>query len=206
MWADAGCEAVFECNDIVNVTCESHAAIGPVFAVCPCVSDPHPPHPGPPGPRPPPTPPPPIPKCAGSPGGVCRNIVFIIDESTDGRTYRPDGFAPTVIPNIRKLADAGVQFDTHYVNAPVCCPSRASLWSGRYPHKIPHQQAANAALTVNGAWNNCASNQPPFPQRRFVPDCTALCECDSTPSVLVQSSPVICVGASTIIPCHLVRC
>jgi len=66
--------------------------------------------------------------------------------STDGRTYRPDGFAPTVIPAVRRLATAGVQFDTHYVNAPVCCPSRSSMWSGRQPHKIPHQQDQNPSI------------------------------------------------------------
>jgi len=161
MWADAGCMAVFHCDNQVNVTCQSHKnpSIGPLFAVCPCTSDPNPPTPGShPHPGPAPTPPVAVPRCADRPDGQCPNIVFIIDESTDGRTYRPDGFAPTVLPNIRKLADAGVQFDTHYVNAPVCCPSRASIWSGRYPHRMPHQQVDNEALTVNGVWNNYEGN------------------------------------------------
>eukprot|EP00038_Savillea_parva_P019881 m.29487 g.29487 ORF g.29487 m.29487 type:complete len:697 (+) comp4598_c0_seq1:74-2164(+) len=162
MWVYDGCEAVFRCDDEINVTCESHMSphVGPEWKVCPCVSDPNPPHkhnPTPP-PNPPPAPPAPIPKCANRPDGVCPNIVFLIDESTDGRTYRPDGFAPTVLPNIRKLADSGVQFDTHYVNAPVCCPSRSSLWSGRYPHKIPHAQANNEDLLVRGVWNNYEGN------------------------------------------------
>ena len=95
------------------------------------------PHPGPPSP---PAPPAPVPKCQrGGKAVDCPNIVFLIDESTDGRTYR-EGFAPVQIPNVRKLAAKGVQFDAHYVNAPVCCPSRSSIWAGRYPHKIPHQQ------------------------------------------------------------------
>eukprot|EP01064_Diplonema_japonicum_P027660 TRINITY_DN4046_c2_g1_i2.p1 TRINITY_DN4046_c2_g1~~TRINITY_DN4046_c2_g1_i2.p1 ORF type:complete len:560 (+),score=170.94 TRINITY_DN4046_c2_g1_i2:43-1722(+) len=80
------------------------------------------------------------------------NIVFLICESTDGRTYR-EGFAPVPIPNIKGLASEGVQFDTHYSNVPVCCPSRASTWSGRLPHKIPHQQMGTN-LTVQGVWNN----------------------------------------------------
>ena len=46
---------------------------------------------GPPGPNPIP-----VPTCPARPGARCPNIVFLIDESTDGRTYRPDGFAPTV--------------------------------------------------------------------------------------------------------------
>lgn len=146
MWVNAGCMAVFQCDDEVNVTCQSHEnpKLGPLFRVCNCVSDPNPPHPGPhPGP---PLPPPqaPIPKCAGRPGGVCPNIVFIIDESTDGRTYRSDGFAPTVIPNIRKLADEGVQFDTRqshmsgaHARTPISPPPTLSLGLARLCHAFP---------------------------------------------------------------------
>ena len=37
-------------------------------------------------------------------------------------------------PNIDKLADAGVKF-TQFYNAARCCPSRASLLTGLYPHQ-----------------------------------------------------------------------
>jgi arylsulfatase A-like enzyme len=59
------------------------------------------------------------------------------------------------LTNIRKLTAEPntVQFDTHYVLAPVCCASRASIWSGRYPHQIPHEQAGTN-MPVAGAWNN----------------------------------------------------
>lgn len=82
------------------------------------------------------------------------NIVFLIDESTDGRSYRPD-FRPMHLTNIRKLTAEPqvVQFDTHYVTAPVCCVSRASIWSGRYPHQIKHLQKGTN-IPVDGAWNN----------------------------------------------------
>jgi arylsulfatase K len=94
------------------------------------------------------------------------NILFLIDESTDGRTYRPSFEAIDLI-NIKRLfaPTAGrrrgsrntkpttVQFDTHYVTAPVCAASRASIWSGKYPHKIPHLQASTG-MKVEGAWNN----------------------------------------------------
>jgi hypothetical protein len=37
----------------------------------------------------------------------------------------------------------------------VCCPSRASTWSGRQIHHIPHTQIGpNTNLKVGGAWNN----------------------------------------------------
>eukprot|EP01062_Namystynia_karyoxenos_P017708 TRINITY_DN16555_c1_g2_i1.p2 TRINITY_DN16555_c1_g2~~TRINITY_DN16555_c1_g2_i1.p2 ORF type:complete len:581 (+),score=214.42 TRINITY_DN16555_c1_g2_i1:80-1744(+) len=92
------------------------------------------------------------------------NLVFLIVESTDGRTYR-EGFAPVPIPNIRKLAQTGTQFDSTYSNTPVCCPSRATIWSGRHAHRIPHQQAANENLTVNGAWNNYEGLPPDYDQK-----------------------------------------
>lgn len=87
----------------------------------------------------------------GATGHVKRpNIVFLVCESTDGRTYRPD--SPVPLPNIQRLRDrGGVSFDTHYSNAPVCCPSRATFWSGRHAHNIPHD---HNGVQVNGAWNN----------------------------------------------------
>ncbi len=97
------------------------------------------------------------------------NIVFLIDESTDGRTYRPSFKAIDLI-NMRRLfanttgtnaakpkttaaTPNTVQFDTHYVTTPVCAASRASIWSGKYPHRIPHLQA-HTGMEVRGAWNN----------------------------------------------------
>jgi len=77
------------------------------------------------------------------------NVVFLIVESTDGRQWRDESPAP--LPNLRKLMSQGVRFDSHYSNAPVCCPSRASLWSGRAPHKIKHE---HLGLEVGGVWNN----------------------------------------------------
>ena len=38
-----------------------------------------------------------------------------------------------------------------YSNVPVCCPSRASLWSGRHAHHIGHE---HNGIAVRGAWNN----------------------------------------------------
>ena len=51
-----------------------------------------------------------------------------------------------------------MHFDAHYVQAPVCCPSRSSLWAGRFPHKIPHKQVKNEGLLVRGVWNNYEGN------------------------------------------------
>jgi len=83
--------------------------------------------------------------------GVRPNIVFLIVESVDGRTFREG--SPVPLPHIRKLQKQGVTFDSTYSAGPVCCPSRAALWSGRHVHKIPHRSALDDHLEVSGAWN-----------------------------------------------------
>lgn len=78
------------------------------------------------------------------------NFLFFLSESLDGRLLRED--SPAKIPNIRALLASGsVRFDAGYSNNPVCAPSRASMWSGRAPHRIPHE---HNGFLVNGAWNN----------------------------------------------------
>lgn len=77
------------------------------------------------------------------------NFVFLLGESMDGRLWRPDSPAP--IPNVRSLISQGVTFDWTYSNAPVCCPSRASMLTGRYPHKVKHM---HNGIVVDGVWNN----------------------------------------------------
>lgn len=84
--------------------------------------------------------------CNGAPPP---NVVLIIGESTDGRLLRSG--SPVPLPNVRLLQRAGVWFDTAYSNSPVCAPSRSSLWSGRAPHRIPHE---HNGFPVAGVWNN----------------------------------------------------
>lgn len=83
------------------------------------------------------------------------NIVYLVVESTDGRTWTP-GYSDDVLSlagGVRKLQERGSNFVRHYSNVPVCCPSRASFWSGRHPHNLPHSQSGTG-LPVGGAWNN----------------------------------------------------
>lgn len=62
------------------------------------------------------------------------NIVFVLadDLSWDLVAY---------MPNVRALAQDGVTFDRFVVSNSLCCPSRASILTGRYPHST-------------GVWNN----------------------------------------------------
>ncbi len=64
------------------------------------------------------------------------NIVFIHAESMDGRKMGCMGHPAMqrATPHLDSLAEDGVLFTNAYTNCPVCNPSRASMWSGKYPH------------------------------------------------------------------------
>ena len=80
------------------------------------------------------------------------NVLFLVVESTDGRTWAP-GYSggALALPAIRELQATGFEFRRHYANAPVCCPSRATFWSGRHASNIPHR---HGAISVGGVYNN----------------------------------------------------
>ncbi|MBK3516067.1 sulfatase [Carboxylicivirga marina] len=64
------------------------------------------------------------------------NVVFIIcDDLNDAIGGIGMGGHPQALtPNLDKMINEGVSFSNAQSNCPVCGPSRASLWSGLYPH------------------------------------------------------------------------
>jgi len=38
------------------------------------------------------------------------------------------------MPNVRKMQQDGVTFANYFVTDSLCCPSRSSIFTGRYPH------------------------------------------------------------------------
>ncbi|MEZ5400805.1 MAG: sulfatase-like hydrolase/transferase [Bryobacteraceae bacterium] len=60
-------------------------------------------------------------------------------------------------PNVDSIARAGVRFSNGYVTAPVCCPSRAGMITGRYQTRFGHEfnligkanQGANVGLPLS---------------------------------------------------------
>lgn len=65
-----------------------------------------------------------------------RNIIFFHAESYDGRMLGNMGHPALkdATPQLDALAARGTQFDNAYCSHPICCPSRANMWSGRYTH------------------------------------------------------------------------
>ena len=75
------------------------------------------------------------------------NILLIM---TDQHSPHIAGFAGNPIietPALDALATTGVIFDAAYCQSPLCVPSRMSLWSGKYPHKIAAWDNASALPT-----------------------------------------------------------
>ena len=76
------------------------------------------------------------------------NIVFILTDQQRYDTIAALGFDHMVTPNLDRLAKQGTSFENMYITAPSCAPSRASLFSGVYPH-------TNGVFRNDEPWNYC---------------------------------------------------
>ena len=81
------------------------------------------------------------------------NIVLILSDDLD-YDYKQDRLE--IMPNLRRLREAGLHLTNHVAAQPVCGPSRSSLLAGRFPH--------NAGYIVNdgpesiAAWTKAENN------------------------------------------------
>jgi arylsulfatase len=62
------------------------------------------------------------------------NIIFIITDQQRFDTIKALGFDYMDTPNLDRLVNEGVTFTNCHISAPSCAPSRASLFTGYYPH------------------------------------------------------------------------
>jgi len=62
------------------------------------------------------------------------NIIFIITDQQRFDTINALGFPHMDTPNLDRLVNEGVTFTNCHITAPSCAPSRASLFTGQYPH------------------------------------------------------------------------
>ncbi len=76
------------------------------------------------------------------------NIVFIITDQQRLDTIAAHGHDHMITPHLDKLVNTGATFENMYVTAPVCSPSRASLFSGTYPH-------TNGVFRNDEPWSYC---------------------------------------------------
>ncbi len=62
------------------------------------------------------------------------HIILILTDQQRFDTIRALGFDYMETPHLDRLVDEGVSFDNCFITAPSCAPSRASLFTGLYPH------------------------------------------------------------------------
>ncbi len=76
------------------------------------------------------------------------NIVFILTDQQRYDTIAALGFDHMITPNLDRLAKRGTAFEKMYITSPSCAPSRASLFTGVYPH-------TNGVFRNDETWNYC---------------------------------------------------
>ena len=62
------------------------------------------------------------------------NMILIITDQQRFDTIRALGYPYMDTPNLDRLVNEGVTFTNAFITAPSCAPSRASLFTGYYPH------------------------------------------------------------------------
>lgn len=67
------------------------------------------------------------------------NIVVILADDLGYNELSCQGATDLPTPFIDSIASNGVRFTSGYVSAPVCCPSRAGLLTGRYQTRFGHE-------------------------------------------------------------------
>ena len=75
-------------------------------------------------------------QAVAQPAGRKPNILFLMVDQMTPFMIGPYGQKAAITPNLDRLARGGAVFDNAYCNAPLCVPSRASMFSGRLPSAI----------------------------------------------------------------------
>ena len=73
-----------------------------------------------------------------------RNVLFLMSDEHSREIAGCYGNSIVRTPNLDALAARGVVFENAYCNSPICVPSRASLATGDYVHRIGYWDSAAA--------------------------------------------------------------
>lgn len=81
------------------------------------------------------------------------NVLVVMSDEQSWNTLGHTGNPAARTPHLDALAEEATAFDRCYTPFPLCCPSRASLWTGRMPrhhHVLGNWRAINPALRESG--------------------------------------------------------
>ncbi|MCQ6563221.1 sulfatase-like hydrolase/transferase [Paenibacillus mendelii] len=63
------------------------------------------------------------------------NVIWVFGDQHRAQALGCSGDPNVHTPNIDNLAAGGVNFNRALSGFPLCCPTRGSLLTGRYPHR-----------------------------------------------------------------------
>ena len=63
------------------------------------------------------------------------NLILFQSDNHNGQLMGCQGHPLVQTPVMDRIAARGVRFANAYCTSPLCCPSRSSLATGRYPHQ-----------------------------------------------------------------------
>jgi uncharacterized sulfatase len=94
------------------------------------------------------------------------NIVMIVSDDHAWTDYGFMGHPVVQTPNIDRLANSSLTFPRGYVTSSLCCPSLATMISGRYPHQ--HKVTSNDPMPPEGMTAQQFRKSPLFQQGRDI--------------------------------------
>ena len=108
------------------------------------------------------------------------NVILIICDDLNDSVEGMGGHVDAKTPQIQEIMQAGVRFTNAHCNAPICGPSRASLWTGILPSTSGYygfdQQSNNwrdfeilgDAVTLMEHFKACLLYTSPSPRDRLL--------------------------------------
>jgi len=89
------------------------------------------------------------------------NILIILADDLGYADWPGHAARDLTVPNLEKLAQAGVSFSQGYVSAPQCSPSRAGLLTGRYQQRFGHENNGCSQATFTAGAKTLAEHLRP---------------------------------------------
>ena len=80
------------------------------------------------------------------------NLLFILGESHAPRLLGALGNPFIKTPNLDRLADSGLLFESAYCASPLCVPARAAIATGRFPHETGFWESSMAFDGSCSSW------------------------------------------------------
>ena len=90
------------------------------------------------------------------------NIIVILVDDLGYGDLSGQGAEDMKTPNIDNIAREGLTFSNFYANSPVCSPSRASFFTGKYPDNVGVPGVIRQVETQS--WGYLAENEITLPQ------------------------------------------